>query len=94
MEAKQIDYVSIGARLAIRGEGDYVNAYFAKVDTMEGALLLGSMRRSVCSRYPDLFVEWKNTMQQVMQRSAEHILGTDVKLTEQAAPLHERAGRA
>ena len=31
-------------RLAMRVEGEWWNAYFAKADTMEGALLLASIR--------------------------------------------------
>lgn len=35
--------VKIG-RLAMRHEGEWWNAYYAMPDTMEGAILLGSMR--------------------------------------------------
>lgn len=88
------NFVKSGIRLAIRGEGESVNAYLAQANSMEGAMLLGSMKRKVCERYPDIFNEWKGLMARVVSRTAHEVLGVEPRMVEEAAPLHERAGRA
>lgn len=94
MENIKIDYVKTGIRLAIRGEGAHVNAYLAQADSMEGAMLLGSMKRKVCERFPDIFNEWKALMARVVSRTAHEVLGVEPRMIEEPAPIHERAGRA
>jgi hypothetical protein len=87
------DMKQIG-RLAIRGEGEFVNAYYALPDTMDKALLLGSMHRSLLEASPELFEDWKKMMWAVVAMLIEDIAGVAPGApNETPAPEHERAGR-
>lgn len=80
-------------RLAIRSEGEYVNAYFADLDTMDGAILLGSIKRNIAEA--GMFDSWRLLMQESLAVMVQHAIGERPEYDEpQAAPEHERAGRA
>ena len=83
-------------RLALREEGDFWNAYWApRTDTMEGALLLGSIRLSVVkpnAEVYDLFVE---TMRKAFSGVVADITGHEPTWSDpRGAPETERSGRA
>lgn len=82
-------------RLAIRMEGEWVNAYIAAGDTMENAIHIGSVRRILCDNDPEVFQAWGNAMNRAMVDTVEMVSGKAVIQTQQEkAPEHERAGRA
>jgi hypothetical protein len=80
-------------RLAIRSEGEFVNAYHAETGTMKGALLLGSIRRTLLRQQPDLFDTWKSLMSKAYSQMIEDALSVKPTMIEEPAPEHERAGR-
>lgn len=85
--------IKIPCRLAIRHEGDFVNAYMALDDTMQDAKLLGSILHALVDANPKLFEQWKNTMRAAMAAIVKSICGTEpIWGGEQKAPEHERAG--
>lgn len=87
--------VKIPCRLAIRHEGDFVNAYMALDDTMQDAKLLGSILCALVDANPELFEQWKNTMRTAMALIVKSIFGANpVWGGEEKAPEHERAGQA
>lgn len=81
-------------RIAVRGEGEWVNAYLARGDTMEGAQLVASIRRAVCDRRPELFDRWKAILHDTMMALCEDTGVPVLRTEEQTAPEHERAGHA
>jgi hypothetical protein len=83
-------------RLAFREEGDRVVCYYALPDTMEGALELSSMRLGIMQRVPQLFPQWQQLMQTVMDHANREILGIEnpAEWEFTPAPEHERAGKA
>jgi hypothetical protein len=82
-------------RLAIRAEGKYVNCYYAATDTMDGAVLIGSIRRAVCDRDRCLFEKWQALMQEALSQACVDALGAEpVEFVTQPAPEHERSGSA
>lgn len=82
-------------RLAIRAEGEWLNAYIAQTDTMEGAFLIGSIARSICDVRTDIFTEWKDVMTKVFEHGLSSVTGfRDIPMVERRAPEHERSGSA
>lgn len=80
-------------RLAFRSEGEFVKCYYAAPDTMDKAMLLGSMRRSVF-KVPDVFQQWQALMQQILAAACVEALGAAPEFQTEVAPEHERSGRA
>ncbi len=81
-------------RLAMRAEGDFWNAYAAVTGTMDGAILLGSIRMALVEDRPmkDAFM---SLMQIGMEDLIQTVSGSDVQSwTINPAPQSERAGRA
>jgi len=80
-------------RIAFRSEGEYVNCYFADEHTMEGAILLSSLKRSIAEL--GMFDAWREFMQDAMRAVTKDTLGVACEYPEepQPAPEHERAGR-
>jgi len=82
-------------RLAMRHEGAMWNAYYAMPDTMEGALLLGS----IAMRFVEN-VDRKNAFMAMMRDAVSEVIfeQTGQRPTwpdgVQAAPEHERAGHS
>lgn len=82
-------------RLAIRHEGAFINAYYAQMGTMDGAVLIGSIRHNVCQADEATFTMFKALMIDAIRTAVEKSLGLAVTQTfEQDAPEHEKAGHA
>lgn len=81
-------------RLAIRAEGDKVTAYYALIDTMDGALWLASVNRSAAD-IPEVWAAFKDMARAIVGQILFEKTG--VRPTwggEEAAPEHERSGSA
>jgi len=81
-------------RIAMRSEGEYWNAYFAQNNTMEDALLLGSIRLSLVDtqNLKDAYLAMISAM---FQASIGKITGgKDILMPPKAAPECERSGNA
>ena len=86
------DDADFPCRLAFREEGEFVNCYLALKETMEGAVLLSSMRTPIVI---DVFEDWKDLMRRQMTAAIKDVFGAEVLgYEEQNAPEHERSGRA
>ena len=82
-------------RLALRVEGDNWNAYYAKRDTMEGAVFLGSIGMRFIVANP----ERKQLFMDIMRDSVADCIQevTGIRPTwggPETAPEHERSGSA
>lgn len=88
------DLVKAPWRIAIRAEGEYVNAYFADEHTMDGATLLGSLKRSIAEA--GAFDSWRVFMQDAFALFVEQATGVRPEWPDppHPAPEHERSGRA
>ena len=80
-------------RLALRNEGEFVNAYAALGGTMDGAILMGSLRKTLAADNRVWF-RWKSLMTDLFRAVVKDAFGVDVETVEQPAPEHERAGHA
>jgi hypothetical protein len=81
-------------RIAIRVEGEMINAYLAPLENMEGAILLGSIRHKVCRASRPAFDAFRALMQQAFNVAAKDALGVEAaKFDIEPAPEHERSGR-
>lgn len=79
-------------RVAFRAEGEWINVYLAALETMEGALLLASLRKSLI-RDDMAFAGYKDLMRQMVGQCCADFLGAgSIRTEEEAAPEHERAG--
>lgn len=80
-------------RLAFRVEGRMWNAYFARGDTMDGAILLGSIAMTAVMNKAR-----KNAFVGLMQCALETSLADDLEVVRWedpvSAPPHERTGSA
>jgi hypothetical protein len=85
--------IGIGVRLAIRHEGKFVNAYLARSDSMDDAMLLGSLLTTIAMNEP-IWLRWKALMSDVLASMVEDIFGQRPDMPEQQAPEHERSGEA
>lgn len=83
------------ARLAIRTEGRFVNAYLAMPDTMTDAILLCSVLRGACERDAAVFDAFKALARLILTEAFRQSLGvTPSRWDEEPAPEHERSGDA
>lgn len=83
-------------RLAFRVEGKYWNAYFAKSDSMDDSVLLGSIRLAVVEISGERKEQFMNLMRETFGDVAEAACG-ERPIWDAApvrAPEHERADRA
>ena len=87
----------VNVRLALRHEGEWWNAYGAPVETMAGAVLLGSIRIRVVALSPEL----KSKFMQCMEDALSAALMAQLDLDERPswneptpAPEHERSGNS
>lgn len=88
------DVQHMGIRLAFRREGEFVNCYLAKRETMERATLLGAMRVTAMEA-AGVWDDWKALMRRVLEHHIKETIGiTPAWGDEEKAPEHERAGRA
>ncbi len=95
MPSKKLTLVP-GGRLAIRTEGKFVNGYYARPDTMEGAVPLFSVRRA-CTNYEAVHAKVFELGQAIVACLLLDTLGDDAKiawLDPTQAPEHERSGNA
>jgi hypothetical protein len=80
-------------RLAIRTEGAWINVYFAKSSTMDGAILVATLRATI-AEMPGAHEVFLAFVQKVARVIVEDSLGegacTGIDL--QVAPEHERSG--
>lgn len=89
-------------RLAIRSEGEVINCYLAPMESMKGAMFLGSLHRTLAREHPEIYEEWKKLMTGalgVMIVSVSQKLGYDIKKEDVATyerdvPVGERKGEA
>lgn len=88
-----MDLTQIG-RLALRQEGGMWCAYYAMPNTMEGALLLGTLRMPIAAQ-PQHKVAFIALMQGAVADLIEEHTGTRLVWNSPvSAPEHERAGNA
>jgi hypothetical protein len=80
-------------RLAIRREGEVVNAYIAHPHTMKDATLIGSIGRKVALK-ADFFERWKALMSDILVAFIKDVYGQTPTIEEKGAPEHERSGNA
>jgi hypothetical protein len=92
---EQTNRVEVG-RMALRVEGDFWVAYYAKEQTsMEGAIKLGSIRMRFVSGDADAKQSFIGLMSAVMSQTIEDATGQAPEWGEpKPAPEHERAGRS
>ena len=84
-------------RVAVREEGDKVNAYWAPADSMAGARLVASIDRDLCTGDTAVGEGFMLTMQAaslalIRKTYGDDVVMHDIQIT--AAPEHEKAGRA
>lgn len=81
-------------RLAMRHEGDYWRAYYALTDTMDGALLLGSIRMTLVAD-PKRKNAFMDLMRDAVGDMLKQATGEEPSWNgAQPAPEHERSGNA
>lgn len=62
---------------------------------MQGAIQLGSMRRSILRNVPGLWDQWRAMMRGVLDQANRDVLGAEAtEWREEPGPEHERAGRS
>lgn len=79
-------------RIAFRAEGAFVNAYFAPPETMDGAILVSSVRKTMLNEDPELWEDWRTLMRMAFERYHERLGLPVAEWKEIPAPEHERAG--
>lgn len=78
-------------RIAFRSEGSDVNAYFALGDTMEGAVLIASIRRGALNAAPGAFEDYQALMRKIVNAISGDLF---VEFQTIPAPENERTGNA
>lgn len=92
MADKLKGHVQVG-RLAMREEGPNWVAYYTVPDSMEGALLLGSIRMGAVTDRPERKQQFMDLMREVVSDLIEEQTGVRPKWGgPHAAPEHERSG--
>lgn len=83
-------------RIAFREEGPLVNVYLAKQDTMEDAMLIGCVMKSILNaEKPQQFLRFKEVFEVGLAACIKDVLGVEVtKFETNMAPPHEKAGNA
>jgi len=83
-------------RIAFREEGPVVNVYLANMDSMEGAMLIGSCMKSILNvEVPAQFLRLKEVFEIGIAAAIKDVLGVDVHHFDTTkAPDHEKAGNA
>jgi hypothetical protein len=90
------DTLSQPGRLALRSEGEYWNAYYALPDTMDGAVLLGTIRITAVVDNPERKQAFMDLMRGIVTEFLEEMTGVEVAWPNppEPAPEHERSGSA
>lgn len=82
-------------RVAIRTEGNTINAYAARLGTMDGAVLMGSINRRLCEVDRAVFEAFVSAMSLAMAAMLKDACGLAVSAFEvREAPEGEKAGHA
>ena len=88
------DLTQVG-RIALRQEGEFWTAYYAQTDTMDGAILLGSIRLSTVLESPERKEAFINLMRSIVSEILEGATGLVPTWKDPTgAPEHERAGHS
>lgn len=82
-------------RLALREEGRFWNAYLAHANTMDDAMLIGSIMIGAARKNPDVLNGFKALMEQVIADAIKDVTGkAPASMVTQPAPESERSGNA
>jgi len=82
-------------RVAVREDGEFVNAYFAKADTLDGAWLVASISKTVLELEPVAWQVFQEFMKCVASTLVEKATGARVvDVIVGPGPAHERSGSA
>lgn len=82
-------------RLAMRQEGEFWNAYYAHNHTMEGAVLIGSIRMAGIVNKPERKAAFLSMMREIVSDATEKTSGhRPVWGPEESVPEHEKSGNA
>ena len=86
--------VAVG-RIAIRHEGNFLVAYLAPCDTMNDAIVIGSIAYARVQKNKELKEKFIKLMQEVMTDIVENELNLPIEGWERVkAPEHEKAGHS
>lgn len=78
-------------RLAMREEGEFWNAYFADTESMEDALLLGSIRMTCVRGHPHRKDQFMAMMRGIIDQGVKELYDQDLKWNEPTpGPENER----
>lgn len=89
------DNKTLTMRLAFREEGIWVNAYLAPADSMNDAILIGSMAKRILDASPDAWAGWRVLMTKAMEVFIQATTGSVATFgRETPAPEHEKSGHA
>lgn len=80
-EPKTRDAKHMIGRLVMREEGQSLNAYYSRVDSMEGAILMGHIKLAAVERNPALANDFADLMKAAISDGIETLIG--------AAPVWE-----
>ena len=83
-------------RIAFREEGPFVNVYLAKQESMDDAMLIGSIMKSILNAdIPSQFEKFRDIYQVGMAVCIKEVLGCEVaEFKTTRAPDIEKAGNA
>lgn len=77
-------------RIAIRYEGQSINAYWARIDTMEGAIPIASFNRRICDTDPKIFNAWVALLKVSAEVVSRDVFGEGVaEFTEERVPTED-----
>lgn len=65
-------------RLAFKIEGEFVNCYYAQMDTLAGAVLLGSLRHTLAEADSTLWTGWKLMMGRSFRNEVQRMTGVNI----------------
>lgn len=80
-------------RIAFRVEGELWCAYYAKTDTMDGAIFIGSIRLAFVQK-PENKNKFKQFIQDGVEETLKELGHTVKQWNHQTAPEHECGGNA
>jgi hypothetical protein len=65
-------------RLAFKIEGEFINCYYAEMDNLIGAVLLGSLRHSLAEADNTLWQGWKLMMARSFRDEVQRLTGSNI----------------
>jgi hypothetical protein len=65
-------------RLAFKLTGDFIECYYAEIDTMHGAVLLGTLRHSLAEADDSLWQGWKLMMLRSFHNEVQRTTGSNI----------------